>query len=121
MKFILTFALILSVISTASAASLKSVLAAKNARECHTQIGNLALYKVSSAKSDTTALEERLNSFVAAETGCNEETEINSTERARCHTDLYARESIQLINKYKLGKFVSSIKSCKVLSQRQTN
>lgn len=121
MKMFLALALTLSFITSASAASVKAEIAAQNARDCHTQIGNLALDKLSNAKSDTSALEDRLNSFVAAETACNEETEINSTDRARCHTDIYARESIKLINKYKLGQFVSAIKSCKVLSQKQAN
>ena len=126
MKLILSLALTISFAATASAAS-KAERAANKARECHEEVGNIANSKLfdqfdltvnnpklkKQIRNKITVLQDRLISFVAAETGCNEETESGSTDRYECYKDLYSNETNELIKEYKLGKILSTIPACK--------
>ena len=106
MKLILSLGLLISFIAAASASEVSNAKnEASRARECHHKIGKLATNKVLSLndQAQLATLKERLESFVAAETGCNEETEIRSVARFECYTELYSNESLDLIKTYRLA------------------
>jgi len=106
MKMILSLSLLISFIAAASASEVSNAKGqADKARECHNKIGIVATKKLLSLndQAQLVSLKERLDSFVAAETGCNEETEMGSAARYECYTELYSTESLDLVKTYKLG------------------
>lgn len=128
MKMFLALALTVSFIGTASAASNAEKKSIK-ARACHEKVGLaaqaklVAQAKIASGKqarqirAEMENLGERLSSFVAAETGCNEQFDGN--DRFNCYTQTYARESISIANRYQLASEVSAISECnKIISLR---
>ena len=106
MKLVLSLCLLISFIAATSASEISNAkVQADKARECHNKIGRLATNKLLSLNDQAklASLKERLDSFVAAETSCNEETEMGSAARYECYTELYSNESLDLINTYQLG------------------